>query len=295
VSRTHSITGHGGVNLFVRDHGPEDAPVLLLVHGWSQSSLSWSKQINSGLTKSFRIIAPDLRGHGQSDKPEGDALYQSSEIWAEDINAIITDLDLKQPLLAGWSMGAWIVGDYLRHMGDATLSGVALIGGAVTSGSFAPKAGIEIRRPDVIATGAYHKDSAIQIPAIIDFLKACTPAPMSKRDLAFMTGFNMQCPPDIRKACRFRSEDYRPDHAKNTKPTLLIHGAADRVITLPMHQEAVAAIPGATTHLYSNIGHAPFWEDAARFNADLAQFTTLLSSNIPAGGSDPAQAESRLT
>jgi len=293
MSRTHRITGHGGVNLFVRDYGPQDAPVLLLVHGWSQSSLCWQKQFNSDLIKDFRIIAPDLRGHGSSDKPTDPAAYQDSKYWAGDIQAIIKALELKNVLLAGWSMGAWIVGDYLSTYGEDSLIGFSLIGGAVTFGDAVDPSLTKARKVNPIPT--FHEDPAISIPGIIDFVKACTNAPMSKRDLAYFMGFNMMCPPYVRKACRGRSDDYREMYQSITLPALLIHGAAEKVITVPMHEQGKAAIPNNTAHLYKGVGHAPFWEDAVRFNSDLAQFATSLSSNIPAGGSDPAKAESRPT
>lgn len=277
MSRTHFIEGHGGTKLFTRDSGPEDAPAILLIHGWSQSSLSWSKQ--APLAENFRLIAPDLRGHGQSDKPDAPELYNQSEIWAADIQAIIDTLALHQPVLVGWSMGSWLIGDYLCTYGDTNISGLTLVGGCVTTGEHVPEAARK-RRGEVAATNAYHPDLALQIPAIVDFLKACTAAPLSKRDLAIMTGFNMLCPPHIRKAARTRNEDYRPAYENLTKPALLIHGAAEKVLTMPMLEQSQASIPHAITHLYNGVGHAPFWEAANRFNTDLHAFAASIFPQI---------------
>jgi len=277
VSRTHFIEGHGGTKLFTRDSGPENAPAILLIHGWSQSSLSWTKQ--APLAEHFRLITPDLRGHGQSDKPDAPELYNQSDIWAADIQAIIDTLELDQPLLVGWSMGSWLIGDYLRTFGQDSIAGLSLVGGCVTTGQNMPETARK-RRPEIAATNAYHPDTALQIPAIVDFLKACTAAPLSKRDLAIMTGFNMLCPPHIRKAARMRHEDYRPDYANLTKPALLIHGAAEKVLPLPMLEQSQATIPHATTHLYNGVGHAPFWEDAPRFNKDLHAFASSIFPKI---------------
>jgi pimeloyl-ACP methyl ester carboxylesterase len=52
------------------------------------------------------------------------ACYDNSRPWAEDMQAIITGLALDTPLLVGWSMGGWVVMDYLEHFGDAALAGV---------------------------------------------------------------------------------------------------------------------------------------------------------------------------
>ena len=129
VRRSHLITGHGGVQLRVHDLGPEAAPAIILVHGWSQCHLSFERQ--AALAGQFRLILPDLRGHGQSDKPLEPACYDSSDPWAEDIQTIIQTLDLKSPLLVGWSMGGWVVMDYLEHFGDSALAGVGLIGSSI--------------------------------------------------------------------------------------------------------------------------------------------------------------------
>lgn len=276
--RTHRITGHGGVTLFVRDSGPEDAPPIILIHGWSQASLAWAKQ--APLAEEFRLIAPDLRGHGLSDKPDAPEAYNTSQPWADDIAAIIATLALEKPALIGWSMGSWVVGDYLRCHGPQSLAGIGLVGGAVCSGAHRPASVTEKIRADVRALGSFEEDPERQINAIIDFLKACTNAPLSKRDLAFMTGFNMLCPPGVRKTCRLRSEDYRETYAGLSLPALIIHGAAEKVVPAGLLEQTQAVLPHATTHIYKGCGHAPFWEDAARFNADLKAFALSLFPKI---------------
>ena len=82
------ITGHNDVQLHVRTAGDAANPALLLIHGWSQCSLSWTHQLDD-LSKRFYVIAPDLRGHGASDKPDSAEAYNTSTPWANDIAAII--------------------------------------------------------------------------------------------------------------------------------------------------------------------------------------------------------------
>lgn len=61
---THEIRGGGGVRLHAREWGRSDRPALLLIHGWSQSDLCWTKQLSGELTRDFHIVTFDLRGHG---------------------------------------------------------------------------------------------------------------------------------------------------------------------------------------------------------------------------------------
>ena len=55
-------------------------------------------------------------------------------------------------------------------------------------------------------------------------------------------------------------------------PVLVTHGVADKLILLAAAKHTAATIPGAKLSTYDGVGHAPFWEDTARFNAELAAF-----------------------
>ncbi|MEL6220611.1 MAG: alpha/beta hydrolase [Pseudomonadota bacterium] len=271
--RHHRVTGAGGVGLAVRETGPEDAPAILLIHGWSQAALCWSKQFRGPLAERFRLVAPDLRGHGASDKPDDPALYRTSRLWAEDMRAVVDSLGLGRPVLVGWSMGGRVLGDWLEHFGDADLSGIVLTGAGARSGALADPDVMARRKPDVEALGMYEDDLEAQIDAAIAFVKACVAAPLSKRDLAFMVGYNMLVPPHIRKAARLRDADNREDLAAVTCPALVIQGAAERLCLTPMYEEVMASLPEHAQGLvYPGCGHAPFWEDAPRFDADLGAF-----------------------
>ena len=101
--QTHTITGGDGIQLHVVEAGNADGKAILFIHGYSQCHLAWGKQIESELAEEFRLVAMDIRGHGLSEKPR-DA-YGDSQLWADDVNAVITTLGLEQPVLAGWSYG----------------------------------------------------------------------------------------------------------------------------------------------------------------------------------------------
>ena len=67
--KIQTVKGADGVNLHVREYGKSTGVPILLIHGWSQSHLCWSKQYESALKDDARIVALDLRGHGMSDAP----------------------------------------------------------------------------------------------------------------------------------------------------------------------------------------------------------------------------------
>lgn len=266
-----TIPGHGGVKLAVHDIGPADARPILLIHGWSQASPCWARQ--HLLADEFRLIIPDLRGHGQSEKPTDPDAYMTSRPWGDDIAAIIDALSLDRPVLVGWSMGGWVVGDYIRHHGDAALAGFALVGSSVASGEHLPPAALAERQADpaVAARGMFGDDLAADLADTVAFVRACFHQQPEPDDLAAMVGFNMLCPPYVR-VCRRRSDDFRADYARTSKPALVIRGRHERLSLPAMHNQTLQTLPRATAHEYDTSGHAPFWEEAARFNTDLAAF-----------------------
>ena len=99
--KSHKVVGGGGTAIHLVETGNPNGRPILFIHGFSQCSLAWSRQLSSDLADDYRLIALDLRGHGLSDKPrEG---YSESRLWADDVNAAIQSLSLDHPILCGWS------------------------------------------------------------------------------------------------------------------------------------------------------------------------------------------------
>ena len=90
-----------GIKLHYLEWGERGKPDLLLVHGWTNFSASWSA-VAEHFQDRYRIIAPDLRGHGESDKPQTGYCLRD---FAEDIRQLIENLELKRPAYVGHSWG----------------------------------------------------------------------------------------------------------------------------------------------------------------------------------------------
>jgi pimeloyl-ACP methyl ester carboxylesterase len=90
--------------MFYKDEG-KGAPPMAMVHGWTMNSWVWRNQVPY-FSKYYRLIMPDLKGHGASDKPQ--ARYSLGE-YAEELNQLFDKLLGKdQFVLCGHSMGGWI-------------------------------------------------------------------------------------------------------------------------------------------------------------------------------------------
>lgn len=98
----------GDVALSVHEAGPEDAPLVVLCHGWPELAHSWKNQIGALADAGFRVAAPDMRGFGASDAPEDIAAYGIDAL-AGDVAGLIEALGRDRAILAGHDWGGIVV------------------------------------------------------------------------------------------------------------------------------------------------------------------------------------------
>lgn len=278
--QAHSIAGGGGLALHVREWGKADARPILFIHGWSQHHLCWARQVESALADEFRLVALDLRGHGQSAAPLDTAQYTDGALWAADVANVIAALALDRPVVVAWSYGGCIVGDYLRVHGDGAIAGIDFVGAAVGLGK--NWLGTHIG-PGILdhAQDACSEDQAVALTAIRAFLEACVATPLSREDAQLAMGWNALVQPRVRAALLAREEDFTPELAKLIRPVLVSRGEADTVI-LPAMAEAIRDhVRDCRASVYPGVGHAPFIEQAERFNAELAGFARRCFAAAP--------------
>jgi pimeloyl-ACP methyl ester carboxylesterase len=93
-----------GVRIHVAETGPQDAPPVLLLHGWPQHFLIW-RGVWPALAGSYRVVMPDLRGHGWSGWPR-DGDFRKARL-ADDTAAVMDALDIPRAHVIGHDWGAW--------------------------------------------------------------------------------------------------------------------------------------------------------------------------------------------
>lgn len=269
------VTGAGGVGLSVREWGDPTGPGVLFVHGWSQSQLCWARQLESPVLDRHRLVTFDIRGHGMSEKPRRPAEYTEARIWADDLAAVIEQADLRRPVVVAWSYGGFVVADYLRAYGDGELAGIVLVGGAVR---LTPPTYDHIG-PGLLANAepACSPDLDTSIPAMRQFLRACTAEPLNDDDWSAALAWNMVVPPEVRGALLSRAIDGDDVLASLSIPVLVAHGRADAIVLPSMAEHVLAVCPTAAASWYDGVGHMPFWEEVQRFNQELADFIARVS------------------
>jgi pimeloyl-ACP methyl ester carboxylesterase len=99
----HEYVDAGGLRVHVALAGPDDAPPLMLVHGWPQNWWSW-RFVIPVLAERFRVIAPDLRGHGWSEAPRGG--YEKEQL-VTDLLGVLDALRVEKVTWVGHDWGGW--------------------------------------------------------------------------------------------------------------------------------------------------------------------------------------------
>src|SRR3954470_18293694 len=116
-----------GLMISAQEWGNPSGPEILFIHGFSQSYLSWMRQVNSDLAREFRMVTYDLRGHGNSDKPLDAARYRDSKAWADEVQAVMDGAGFKRPVLVGWSYAGRVISDYVTTYGAGKLAGMNFV------------------------------------------------------------------------------------------------------------------------------------------------------------------------
>ncbi|MEM9783567.1 MAG: alpha/beta hydrolase [Pseudomonadota bacterium] len=258
----------------IRLSGPADAPPLILLHGWSQSSLAFMHQLTGEMATVRRLIVPDLPGHGASPPPQDPAKAGDGTFWASFAAELVMALALDRPAVLGWSMGGWILGDALAGHGAGLFGAMMTVGTVARMGTAADPAMMEKRKADIRAEGMFDDDPAAQIAAAVAFARAMTASPLSKHDLAYLTAQMLPPSPALRRAARLRNADWRDAFARHRSaglPALVIQGGAERVCFEPQARETAEAL-GAEIVTMPGTGHMPFWEQPETFDHTVLTF-----------------------
>jgi non-heme chloroperoxidase len=269
---THEVIGGGGVRLHVEETGNRSGRPVLFLHGLSQSGLAWHRQTRSDLARDFRLVTMDLRGHGESARP-ADA-YGDSDLWAEDVAAVIRSLNLERPILSGWSYGGVVIGDYLSRYGEGRVGGIHLVGAVCRLGE--PVLPFLGPRFLAVIPGLFATDAEESASALRTFGRLLTRDPLPPDESYRVLGTAASTPPRVRQDLLDRTVNHDGLLAGLATPVLITHGLEDEIVLPVMAEHNAGVIPGARTSYHPGVGHAPFWEDPDRFNADLRDFAASL-------------------
>ena len=271
--KSYRIAGGGGTQLHLVEADGSTGRPILFIHGISQCSLTWSRQMTSSLARDYRLLAMDLRGHGLSEKPRDG--YADTHLWADDVNAAIKALNLDQPILCGWSYGPLVIFDYIRHYGEGSIGGIVLVGGISKLGS---DEAMSVLTPGFLGLvpGFFATDVEESVQSIGSLIRLFFTREPSTEELYLMLGYNLSVPTHVRQAMLSRSIDNDDLLPSIRKPVLIMHGADDAVVSAAVVDQHKARMAHAQVEIMTGMGHALFWDDADAFNRRLRTFAESL-------------------
>ena len=270
ANQTYRVKSSDGTDLFVKEWGNQQGKPIIFIHGWSQSHMIWFPQIISSRLKGFRLIALDLRGHGASEKPKNRSSYQNSKLWADDINAIIESLQLSEVTLVGHSYGSIIIGDYLKHYGESSISYIQLVGGLIglNTSQTNPFIGKDYEAVNSSFVQEPYKRNMALITLTDRILLPSTSNRLYSLHVANATLTNAL----TKEALLSRKIDHSSVWSAVKIPVLISHGMKDSVIKLASSQRLHDIIPNALLSVYKEANHGPHWQNSRKFNQELALF-----------------------
>ena len=267
------VTANDGANIFYKDWGTGQ-PVLFS-HGWPLSGDAWDGQMQFLGTHGYRVIAHDRRSHGRSDQTwDGNHMDQ----YADDLQALIEKLDLKDIILIGHSTGGGEITHYVGRHGTARVAKMVLIGAVppLMLKTDANPGGLPIEVFDGIRKGTYDDRSQFYRDLTMPFYGYNRPgAQISEgvRDSFWLQGMMGGIKGQLDCIREFSEVDYTPALKKIDVPLLVIHGDDDQIVPVDAAGRKTAQIvPGAVLKVYEGAppGLATTLQD--RLNADLLDF-----------------------
>ncbi|MDH0446196.1 alpha/beta fold hydrolase [Stutzerimonas stutzeri] len=271
-----TITTADGVQLYYKDWGPKDGPVVTFSHGWPLSSDSWESQMLFLASEGYRVVAHDRRGHGRSSQPwEGNDM----DHYADDLAAVIDALDLQDVTLVGFSTGGGEVARYIGRHGTGRVKKAVLVSAvppmmlktADNPGGLPLEVFDGIRKASLedraqlyldLASGPFYgfnRPGAKVSQGLIDNWRA--------------QGMQAGHKNTYDSIAAFSATDFREDLKKFDVPTLVIHGDDDQIVPLDISGKASAAqIKDAKLIVYPGAPHGLTDTHKVRFNQDLLDF-----------------------
>jgi len=261
------------VRIYYEDHG--SGPPVVLIHGYALNGQSWEKQETALLAAGHRVITYDRRGFGASSRP---STGYDFDTLAADLHVLLSRLDLRGVVLAGFAMGSGEIIRYLAAHGSERVRAAALV---------APLLPFLLKTSDSpegidrsVFDGITARIAADRPAAMKDFIDRSYNMDLlgggRVSDQAWQNSFYVAISASAHAAlgcvtaCQ---EDFRGDLAEISIPILVIHGDQDRVLPYEATSRRLPALlDNARSAIIAGGPHAIIWTHANEVNQALLDF-----------------------
>jgi pimeloyl-ACP methyl ester carboxylesterase len=260
-------------SVYVEDTG-SGKPVLF-IHGWPLSHKMFEHQFMKLQKNGYRCIGIDLRGFGKSDKPWGKYNY---DVFAADINKVLTSLNLKKVTLVGFSMGGAIAMHHVAVHRSQDIDRVVFMGAAAPS--WTKRAdfphGLEKSAVDALIAQAYNDRPKL----LSDFGKiffSKEEGSVSREIAHWLHSINLEASPYATLKCmeELRDADLREDMQTISElkiPVAIFHGIHDKICSFDLAKIMNDGIAGSKLVRFEKSGHGLNIEEPEKTNEELMKF-----------------------
>ncbi|MGX5735016.1 alpha/beta fold hydrolase [Bosea thiooxidans] len=273
-----TVTTKDGIEIFYKDWGPKGAQPIVFHHGWPLSSDDWDGQMLFFLSKGYRVVANDRRGHGRSEQ-----VWDGHDMdhYAADASAVFEHLDLRNAIHIGHSTGGGQVARYVAKFGEPQ----GRVAKAVLVSAVPPLMLKTDRNPGGLPIEVFDGFRKALADNRAQFFVDVPTGPFygynrpgAKPDQGVIWNWWRQGMMGGAKAHydgikAFSETDQSEDLKAITVPTLVLHGDDDQIVPIGASaHESIKLLKNGTLKVYPGFGHGMLTVNADVLNADLLAF-----------------------
>jgi pimeloyl-ACP methyl ester carboxylesterase len=247
-----------GLTLHYAHQGPRTGPAVVMLHGFSDSWFSFSRVLPL-LPADLRVIAPDIRGHGDSDRPL--VGYRPTDM-AGDVIGLLDALDVTRAVLVGHSMGSFVARKVYSLVPDR-VSRLVLVGAGASLSN-------EVVLPLLEAVNGL--TDPVNEQFVRDFQMSTVHAPVPEAFMEAVIANSRRMPARIWKATLQGLIDDQVTLSSPAVRTLVLGGRQDNVFSSNEQMVLARQFPRGELHLVDGVGHSLHWELPKTFVSALIRF-----------------------
>lgn len=276
VMTNEYVTTKDGIQIFYKDWGPKDAQPIVFHHGWPLSGDDWDNQMLFFLSKGYRVIAHDRRGHGRSSQVSDG---HDMDHYAADVAAVVQHLDLRNAIHVGHSTGGGEATHYVARHGKGRVAKLVLIGAVppIMVKTPANPGGLPIEVFDGLrAALAANRSQFYTDLASGPFYSFNRPGAQVSQPIVlnwWRQGMTGSAKAHYEGIKAFSETDFTEDLKSIEVPTLVMHGDDDQIVPIADSAPLSAKLlKNATLKIYKGLPHGMATTHADIVNADLLSF-----------------------
>ena len=265
-----------GTQIFYKDWGPKDAQPIVFHHGWPLSSDDWDAQMLFFLSKGFRVIAHDRRGHGRSTQTD---TGNEMDTYAADVAELMAHLNITNAIHIGHSTGGGEVARYVARHGRGRVAKAVLIGAvppimlrtAKNPGGLPMDVFDGLRKALADNRAQFYRD--FPTGPFYGFNRPGAKVSQPVIDNWWRQGMNggIKAQYDCIKA--FSETDFTDDLKSIEVPTLVMHGEDDQIVPIAdSAQLSIKLLKKGTLKTYPGLPHGMCTTHTEVINQDLLAF-----------------------